>query len=409
MAAEDLKKFHVKKVKAPPEVAAAAGQTFSEEVAVALMEACVQLSASDLHLTTKEPPVFRRHGKMYRVDGYKELNHDDMMAAANFFIGHDDPGNRYWQRMHESGGADIAYALGDTARFRVSVFMQKGSPAIALRMIPTDVLTFEQLGLPVRQVQEMLHRPRGIILLTGPTGCGKTTTIASMIDYINRERDTHIITIEDPIEYYHVGKRSILNQREVGVDVSSFAESVTRNMRSDPDVMLVGEMRDLETMRACLQAAETGHLVLSTLHTVSAPKTVDRLVTGFPSSEQEEIRAMTSTSLMAVFSEELIPKKDGKGRIAAYEIMVGEAGGSAAIGNLIRERKSSQMRSTIQSSKHLGMQLLETNLARLVRDDLIAFEEAYNRANQKSDLLQFLEGYPIPEEYLAAAEIADGG
>jgi twitching motility protein PilT len=171
--------------------------------------------------------------------------------------------------------------------------------------------------------------------------------------------------------------------------------------------MLVGEMRDLETMRACLQAAETGHLVLSTLHTVSAPKTVDRLVTGFPSSEQEEIRAMTSTSLLAVFSEELIPRKSGRGRIAAYEIMVGEPGGSPAIGNLIRERKSSQMRSTIQSSKHLGMQLLESNLSQMVKDDLISFEEAYNRANQKTDLLNFLDDYPIPEEYAAAAERAD--
>ena len=396
-------------MKAPPDLMAAAGRTMDADVIELLMGACETLGASDLHLTAGEPPVFRLHGRLYRVEGYKDLTYEDTLGATCVLIGEDEPSNRYWQKFHESGGADIAAALETGARFRVSIFQQKGNPAIALRLIPDEILSFEQLGLPVAQVHELLHRPRGIILLTGPTGCGKTTTIASMIDYINRERDTHIITIEDPIEYYHVGKRSILNQREVGVDVSSFAESVTRNMRSDPDVMLVGEMRDLETMRACLQAAETGHLVLSTLHTVSAPKTVDRLVTGFPSSEQEEIRDMTSTSLMAVFSEELIPKKDGKGRIAAYEIMVGETGGSAAIGNLIRERKSSQMRSTIQSSKHLGMQLLETNLARLVRDDLIAFEEAYNRANQKSDLLQFLEGYPIPEEYRAAAEIADGG
>ncbi len=396
-------------MKAPPELTAAAGKTMDGEVVEMLMEACVKLGASDLHLTVGEPPIFRLHGRLYRVEGYKELTHEDTLGATFFLIGEDEPTNRYWQKFHETGGADIAAALEDGARFRVSVFQQKGHPAIALRLIPNEILTFEQLGLPVKQVQEMLHKPRGIILLTGPTGCGKTTTIAAMIDYINRERDTHIITIEDPIEYYHEGKRSIINQREVGVDVSSFAESVTRNMRSDPDVMLVGEMRDLETMRACLQAAETGHLVLSTLHTVSAPKTIDRLVTAFPSAEQEEIRAMTSTSLLAVFSEELIPRKDGKGRVAAYEIMVGEAGGSAAIGNLIRERKSSQMRSTIQSSKHLGMQLLETHLARLVREDLISFEEAYNRANQKNDLLQFLDDYPIPEEYRAAAEMADGG
>ncbi len=396
-------------MKAPAELQAAAGRTLDGDVLQMLMQACAQLDASDLHITTGEPPIFRLHGRLYRVEGYKELTREDALSAVTYLIGEDEPTNRYWQQFHETGGADIAASLDDGSRFRVSVFQQKGDPAIALRLIPSEILTFEQLGLPVREVQEMLHKPRGIILLTGPTGCGKTTTIASMIDYINRERDTHIITIEDPIEYYHEGKRSILNQREVGVDVSSFAESVRRNMRSDPDVMLVGEMRDLETMRACLQAAETGHLVLSTLHTVSAPKTVDRLVTAFPSAEQEEIRAMTSTSLLAVFSEELIPRKDGKGRIAAYEIMVGEPGGSPAIGNLIRERKTSQMRSTIQSSKHLGMQLLENALARLVKDDLISFEEAYNRANQKTDLLNFLDDYPIPEEYRRAAEVADGG
>lgn len=396
-------------IKAPPELTEAAGRPMDEDVIRLLMHACEQLGASDLHLTFGEPPVFRMHGRLYRVEGYKNLDQADCIGATVALLGEDSPTNRYWQMFHETGGADIAAAIETGGRFRVSVFQQKHHPAIALRLIPNEILTFEQLGLPVEQVKEMLHRPRGIILLTGPTGCGKTTTIASMIDYINRERDTHIITIEDPIEYYHVGKRSLLNQREVGVDVSSFAESVRRNMRSDPDVMLVGEMRDLETMRACLQAAETGHLVLSTLHTVSAPKTVDRLVTGFPSIEQEEIRAMTSTSLLAVFSEELIPKKDGRGRVAAYEIMVGEPGGSPAIGNLIRERKTSQMRSTIQSSRHLGMQLLEWNLARLVKEDLIAFEEGYNRSNQKTDYLQFLDDYPIPEEYKEAALRADGG
>ncbi|MGC9317149.1 MAG: type IV pilus twitching motility protein PilT [Armatimonadota bacterium] len=397
-------------MKAPAELSEAAGRTMDGEVVELLMEACSQLDASDLHLTVGEPPIFRLHGRLYRVEGYKELTHEDTLGATAYLLGEDEPTNRYWQKFHESGGADIAAALEERGdRFRVSVFQQKGHPALALRLIPDEILTFEQLGLPVEAVEEMLHKPRGIILLTGPTGCGKTTTIASMIDYINRNRDTHIITIEDPIEYFHEGKRSIMNQREVGVDVSSFAESVTRNMRSDPDVMLVGEMRDLETMRACLQAAETGHLVLSTLHTVSAPKTVDRLVTAFPTAEQEEIRAMTSTSLMAVFSEELIPLKTGRGRVAAYEIMVGEPGGSAAIGNLIRERKTSQMRSTIQSSRHLGMQLLENHLARLVREDQIEFEEAYNRSNQKTDLLQFLDDYPIPEEYRQAAEIADGG
>jgi len=369
-----------------------------------LLEACLQLDASDLHLTRGEPPVFRRHGRLYRVEGYKDLTRDDLLGCTLFLLGEETPDNRYWARFRENGGADIAYGYEDRARFRVSVFQQKGAPAVALRLIPFKIMSIEELGLPVAHVQELLHKVRGIILLTGPTGSGKTTTIAAMIDYINRNRDCHIITIEEPIEYYHEGKRCLLNQREVGVDVSSFSEAVVRNMRSDPDVMLVGEMRDLETMRSCIQAAETGHLVLSTLHTVSAPKTIDRLVTAFPAIEQEEIRAMTSTSLAAVFSQELIPRKDGTGRIAAYEIMVGEAGGSAAIGNLIRERKTSQMRGTIQSSASLGMQLLESQLAKLVKDDVIEFEEAYNRAMQKSDLLAFLDDYDIPEEYLAKAQ-----
>ncbi len=396
-------------VQAPEVLANKVGAPFDGEIMEALLDGCVKLGASDLHLTRGEPPIYRRHGRLYGVEGYRDLDADDLHAAVCFFLGEDTGDNRYWNDYHETGGSDIGYAFEDRGRFRVSVFGQKRAPAIALRLIPTDILTFEQLGLPPAHIEELCHRQRGIVLLTGPTGCGKTTTIASMIDYINRERDVHIITIEDPIEYYHEGKRSILNQREVGVDVSSFAEAVRRNMRSDPDVMLVGEMRDLETMRACLQAAETGHLVFSTLHTVSAPKTIDRLVTAFPSAEQEEIRAMTSTSLAAVFSEELIPRIDKDGRVAAFEIMVGEAGGSPAIGNLIRERKTSMMRSVIQSSgQALGMQLLEANLAQLVNEQKISFDDGYNRSNEKHDFLNFVDQEMVPERYTqAAAEVAE--
>ncbi len=394
--AEQLRKT----VQAPEAVANKVGERLDGEVMEALLDGCVKINASDLHMGINEPPIYRRHGRLYAVEGYRKLDIDDMVAAMSFFIGKDSGDNIYWSRYHERGGADIGYAYGDQARFRVSVFRQKQAPALALRLIPHEILTFEQLGLPPEHIRELCHRQRGVILLTGPTGCGKTTTIASMIDYINRERDVHIITIEDPIEYYHEGKQSIMNQREVGVDVSNFAEAVTRNMRSDPDVMLVGEMRDLETMRACLQAAETGHLVFSTLHTVSAPKTIDRLVTAFPSAEQEEIRAMTSTSLAAVFSEELIPRIDKDGRVAAYEIMVGEAGGSPAIGNLIRERKTSMMRSVIQSSgQSLGMQLLEANLAQLVNEQKISFDDGYNRSNEKMDFLNFVDDARVPESY----------
>ncbi len=386
-------------VKAPDVLINKAGQVMDSEVIEALMDGCVKMDASDLHLTVGQPPVYRRHGRLVELEGYKVLEHDDLVEAVKFYIGEETSSSRYWQRIEERGGCDAAYAFGDKARFRVSVYQQKGHFALALRLIPYKILSFEELGLPVEGVKELLHKPRGVILLTGPTGSGKTTTIASMINYINENRDCHIITIEEPIEYYHESKRSIVNQREVGVDVVDFAEGVTRNMRSDPDVMLVGEMRDLETMRACLQAAETGHLVFSTLHTVSAPKTIDRLVTAFPAIEQEEIRAMTSTSLAAVFSQELIPRIDVDGRIAAYEIMIGEAGGSPAIGNLIRERKTSQMRTTIQSSAGMGMQLLEAHLARLVNEKKISFEEGYNRANEKNDFLNFVDKSLMPADF----------
>ncbi len=398
-----------KTVQAPDVLVNKAGQTLDGEVMEALLDGCVKLGASDIHMTVGEPPIYRRHGHLHDVEGYRDLDAQDLLAASVFFLGEDTGENRYWNDYHETGGSDIGHAFEDRGRFRISVFGQKRTLAIALRLIPTDILTFEQLGLPVDHVTELCHRQRGIVLLTGPTGCGKTTTIASMIDYINRERDVHIITIEDPIEYYHEGKQSIMNQREVGVDVMSFAEAVRRNMRSDPDVMLVGEMRDLETMRACLQAAETGHLVFSTLHTVSAPKTIDRLVTAFPAIEQEEIRAMTSTSLAAVFTEELIPRIDQEGRIAAYEIMVGEAGGSPAIGNLIRERKTSLMRAVIQSSgQSMGMQLMEAALARLVNEKKISFDDGYNRSNEKNDFLNFVDNSMMPEMYAQALQDVDG-
>jgi len=366
-----------------------------------LMENCVKIDASDLHLTFDHPPIYRRHGQLIEMTGYKKLTHEDMENGVKMLLGEDEPENRYWARFHAEGGGDIAYALKDLARFRVSVFQQREHPALALRMIPYEMLTFEQLGLDQKLMVRLLSRPRGIILTTGPTGSGKSTTptLASMINWINENRAVHIVTIEEPIEYYHWSKKALINQREVGIDVTTFAEAVIRNMRSDPDVIMVGEMRDLETMRAALQAAETGHLVFGTLHTVSAPKTVDRLVTAFPAEEQEEIRAMLSTSLAACIAQELLPRCDKDGRIAAHEIMLGEAAGSPAIGNLIRERKTSQMRTTIQSSAGLGMKLLEATLAKLVGQGKVDFMEAFNRANEKSDFMNFVDDAHVPDDF----------
>ncbi len=386
-------------VTAPDYLAKRSGDVMDADMMVALLEGCVKINASDLHLTFGEPPVYRRHGQLIEMSGFKEMAQEDMVNGVTFFLGDDAPDNPYWKRFHESGGSDIAYALKDLARFRVSVFQQREHPALALRMIPYEMLSFEVLGLREDMVIPLLSRPRGIILVTGPTGSGKSTTLASMINWINENRAVHIVTIEEPIEYYHNNKRALINQREVGVDVITFAEAVIRNMRSDPDVILLGEMRDLETMRAALQAAETGHLVFSTLHTVSAPKTVDRLVTAFPAAEQEEIRAMLSTSLAACIAQELIPRCDKDGRIAAYEIMLGEAAGSPAIGNLIRERKTSQMRTTIQSSANIGMRLLEQSLAAHVNKGRIDFLEGFNRSNEKSDYMQFVDPEKVPEGF----------
>ncbi len=398
MATEEKKQWR-RTVSAPESLAKRKDQTLDAAVMEGLLEGCVKIDASDLHMTYGEPPLYRRHGQLIEMSGYKRLTHEDLMAAMLFFLGADDADNPYWNRYRQSGGADCAYALKTLARFRVSAFQQREHPALALRMIPYTMLTFDQLGLQERFMIPLLHKPRGIILVTGPTGSGKSTTLASMINWINENRAVHIVTIEEPIEYYHNNKKSLINQREVGIDVVSFAEAVVRNMRSDPDIILVGEMRDLETMRAALQAAETGHLVFGTLHTVSAPKTVDRLVTAFPASEQEEIRAMLSTSLAACISQELLPRCDKDGRIAAHEIMIGEAGGSPAIGNLIRERKTTQMRTTIQSSASLGMRLLEQSLSALCNDGKISFEEAFNRSNQKDDFLTFVDSERIPEGF----------
>ena len=295
-----------------------------------LLHLMVSEGGSDLHVRVGVPPAMRLHGVLQKVDGPALTNEtsEELMRS----ITSDDS----IQEVREKGGADFAFAFGELARFRVSVFKEKGRFAMVLRQIPTTLLTFEQIGLPP-SVKELLYKPRGMVLVTGPTGSGKSTTLASMIDIINIERDdAHIITIEDPIEFYHNHKNAIITQREIHVDVPSFGESLRRALRQDPDVILVGEMRDLETIEAAITAAETGHLVFGTLHTTGAAKTIDRVVNAFPTNQQNTIRIQLSTVLESVISQLLCPRADKPGRVAVFEIM----NRTPSIAALIRDNKT---------------------------------------------------------------------
>jgi len=288
---------------------------------------------------------------------------------------------RNQQELQEEGGTDFGFAFGDKARFRVAIFKQKGNVTVVLRLIPTKIMTFEEIGLP-QICAALCHRPRGLFLVTGPTGCGKTTTLACMLNYINENLDRHIVTVEDPIEYYHKHKKSIVNQRAVGIDVPSFGEALRRVLRQDPDVILVGELRDLETIEAAIRAAETGHLVFSTVHTTSAAGTITRLIDVFPPNQQEQIRTQLSTNLLAVLSQVLCPLATGRGRVAAYEFMVV----TPAISNLIRENKTYRIDSSIQTGRKLGMQLLDEHLWNLYDMGKITLEEMLDKARQPGAL-----------------------
>jgi twitching motility protein PilT len=302
----------------------------------------------------------------------KVLESDDTVALMKSITP-----DRNQQELQEEGGTDYGFAFGDEARFRVSIFRQKGNISLVLRLIPTAIMSFEEIGLP-KICAALCRRPRGMFLVTGPTGSGKTTTLACMVNYINENFDRHIITIEEPIEYYHAHKKSIINQREVGVDVPSFGEALRRVLRMDPDVILVGELRDLETIESAIRAAETGHLVFSTLHTTSAAGTITRIIDVFPVDQQEQIRIQLSSNLIAVLSQALCPLAAGKGRIAAYEFMVV----TPAIANLIRENKTYRIDSSIQTGKRLGMQLLDEHLWQLYDTGKITLDEMIDKSRQ---------------------------
>src|SRR5215218_3150939 len=358
-----------------------------------LLQLVVSEGASDLHIRCGTPPTIRVHGILHRVEG-PALMPEDAEELMRSITSEDNI-----QHVRERGGADFGFAFGEAARFRVSVFKEKGNFALVLRQIPSKLLTMEQIGIPP-STKELLYKPRGLVLVTGPTGSGKTTTLASMLNIINEERDdAHIITIEDPIEYYHTHKKGVMTQREVNVDVPSFAEALRRALRQDPDVILVGELRDLETMEAAITAAETGHLVFGTLHTTGAAKTIDRIVNAFPMNQQETIRIQLSTVLQAVISQLLLPRCDKPGRVAAYEIMIN----TPAIAALIRDNKTFRINSDIQTGAKYGMVTLDGFLMEKYLQGWIAREEVINKAQDPATVLQKLQEMEMAQAVAAAA------
>ncbi len=347
-----------------------------------LLQICIERNASDIHLTVGKPPTLR-------VDGMLDpLDYNPLSAADTENLIKSITSESHLQKVQKFGGVDFGLSFGDVARFRVSVYKQKGCWGTSLRLIPSRLLTFEEIGLPII-VKELLHRPRGLILVTGPTGSGKTTTLASMTDYINSNRDAHIITIEDPIEYYHEHKKGIVTQRELGVDVFSFSEAIIKGLRMNPDVILVGEMRDLATIEAAILAAETGHLVLATLHTISAAQTVDRIINVFPPQQQEQVRIQLSTSILAIYCQQLLTKAAKKGRVAAFEIMVT----TPSIQNLIREKKTFRITSDIQTGAKYGMKTFDSSLVELYQRNLIDYQTMLSKAFEPDQIeLRFQRG-----------------
>jgi twitching motility protein PilT len=362
-----------------------------------LLQLVVNEGASDLHLRVGIPPAIRVHGVLHRVEGpsLKPEDTEELMRSIT--------SDEHIQHVREEGGADFGFAFGEMARFRVSVFKEKGNFGMVLRQIPSKLLTLEQIGIPL-SVKDLLYKPRGLVLVTGPTGSGKTTTLASMINIINEERDdAHIITVEDPIEYYHKHKKSVVTQREVHVDVPSFGEALRRALRQDPDIILVGEMRDLETIEAAITAAETGHLVFGTLHTTGAAKTIDRIVNAFPTNQQEMIRIQLSTVLQAVISQLLVPRSDKPGRVAIFEIMVN----TPSVAALIRDNKTFRINSDIQTGAKYGMVTLDGFLMEKYMAGLISRQEVITKSQDPITIQAKLQEYDLAQA-MGAANPATG-
>src|SRR5262245_1784093 len=340
-----------------------------------LLTTVIGLKASDLHISVGQPPVIRHQSRLRRLET-KVLDSDDTTALMKSITP-----DRCQQELQEKGGSDFAIEFTDGVRFRVAIFKQKGSIGMVLRRIPNKFLTFEEIGMP-EAIKRLITRPRGLLLVTGPTGSGKTTSLASMMNFLNENYDRHMITLEDPIEYYHSHKKCTVNQREIGVDVPGFAEGLRRALRMDPDIILVGEMRDLETIHAAIEAAETGHVVFGTLHTSSASSTINRIIDVFPKEQQEQIRTQLSTALIGVLSQTLMPRRDNSGLVAAYEMMVV----TPAIQNLIRENKTYRIDSSIQTGRKEGMFLLDEMLFRLWRSGTCEKEEVLGKSQKPGEL-----------------------
>jgi twitching motility protein PilT len=352
----------------------------------------VDLRASDVHLTPGFPPAIRVRGRITPMEDYPRLTPQQTREVVYSVLNDDQR-----KRFENNKQLDFAYSIPGVARYRVNCYFQRGAISAAFRLIPHDILSLEELGLPL-VLEDMTRKPRGFVLVTGPTGSGKSTSLASMIDLINRNREEHILTIEDPIEFLHRHKKCIVNQREIGSDADDFAVALRAGLRQDPDVILVGEMRDLETISTALTAAETGHLVFATLHTQSCAQTVDRIIDVFPAGQQNQVRMQLSIALEGIVTQQLLPTADGSARVVAAEVLVP----TPAVRNLIREGKTHQIYSAIQTSGSVGMQTMDSHLAQLTRMGKITRSLAEQRASVPEELRRLLGGMPAPVQAVGA-------